>query len=304
MLFLTTTATFFRCTRGEADLVCDVSGELWTMYGARSDVGGWFSDAEFTCSGAPVYVISKRPCKSVAIKARRFAEDAAIAAKGRTVADFSAANVTVVPDPQIESTHHCFLPYLKPGVFTAKDVVDPEEGACLELTLDTGAKTPFPVTEFVTEYTTVRFRKPVEILGAAALFGLRVKGNSNGAQVRFEIEDAAGEVFKGLSTGKSWGCDIYDWPGYTALSFDGWGDVYQYTDANDLDLVTSPGPADEQWCSMTGGNKKIDWPVRLRAVTIGMNRYTPTLLGFTETQNPAIRLKRAWSVVRERPGQK
>ena len=291
-------ATAFWCARGEADLVCDMSGELWTMYGARSDVGGWFSDAEFTCSGAPVYVISKRPCKSVTITARRFAEDAAIAAKGRTAADFSAANVTVAPDPQVESTHHCFLPYLKPGVFTAKDVVDPEEGACLELTLDTGAKTQFPVTEFVTEYTTVRFRKPVEIPGAAALLGLRVKGNSNGAQVRFEIEDAEGEVFKGLSTGKSWGCDIYDWPGYTALSFDGWGDVYQYTDANDLDLVTSPGPADEQWCSLTGGNKRIDWPVKLRAVTIGVNRYVPTLLGFTETQNPKILLKRAWYLPR------
>ena len=289
-------ATAFWCARGEADLVCDMKGELWTMYGRRMSVGGWFSDAEFTCSGAPVYVISSKPCKSVAIAARRFPADAALAAKGKSVAEFSAANVTVAPDPEVESKHHDFLPYLKPGVFTAKDVVDPEEGACLELTLDTAAKTAQPVTEFVTEYTTVRLRKPVEIPGVTALLGLRVKGDSNWGQVRFEIEDAKGEIFKGLSTGRSWGCDVYDWPGYTALSFDGWGDVYQYTDRNDFNLIISPGPRDEQWVSSTGGDKKIDFPVKLRAVTVCVNRYKPTILGFEKTEMPKILLKRAWSV--------
>ena len=289
-------ATAFWCARGEADLVCDMSGELWTMYGRRTSVGGWFSDAELTCSGAPVYVISKNPCKSVAIAARRFPADAALAAAGKPVAEFSAADVTVAPDPEMESQHHDFLPILKPGVFTAKDVVDPEEGKCLELTLDTGAKTVSPVTEFITEYTTVRFRKPVEVPGVAGLLGLRVKGNSNWGQLRFEIEDSKGEVFKGLSTGRGWGCDIFDWPGYLALSFDGWGDVYQYTDRNDYGLIISPGPRDEQWVSSTGGDKQITWPVKLRAVTVCVNRYKPTILGFEKTEMPKILLKRAWSV--------
>ena len=288
-------ATAFWCARGEADLVCDVKGELWTMYGRRSDVGGWFSDAKFICSGAPCYLISKKPCASVKIAARRFPEDARIAAQGKPVTDLALANVTVAPDPEMESRHHRFLPYLKPGVFTAKDVVDPEEGACLELTLDTEAKTPFPATEFVTEYTTVRLNKPVEIPGVAGLLGLRVKGDSGWGQVRFEIEDAKGEVFKGLSTGPSWGCDVYDWPGYTALSFDGWSDVYQYTDRNDYGLAISPGMRDEQWVSATGGNKRIDWPVKLRAVTVCVCRYKPTILGFVEAKNPSVRLKRLWS---------
>ena len=30
----------------------------------------------------------------------------------------------------------------------------------------------------------------------------------------------------GKSTGRDWGCDVFDWPGYLAVSFDGWGDVY------------------------------------------------------------------------------
>ena len=288
-------ATAFWCARGEADLVCDVKGELWTMEGGRSSVGGWFSDAEFACSGAPVYLLSKKPCASVRIAARRFADDAKLAAQGTEVVGFSAADVTVSPDPEMESRHHDFLPYLKPGVFTAKDVEDPEEGACLELTLDTDAPTKAPVTEFVTEYTTVRLAKPVAVPGVAALLGVRVKGDSGWGQVRFEIEDAEGEVFKGLSTGPSWGCDVYDWPGYTALSFDGWGDVYQQTDRNDFGLAISPGDRGEQWCSATGGNKRIDWPVKLRAVTVCVNRFKPTLLGF-EPVKPSVRLKRVWSV--------
>ena len=106
---------------------------------------------------------------------------------------------------------------------------------------------------------------------------------------------AQGEVFKGLTTGRSWGCDIYDWPGYTALSFDGWSDVCQRTDANDYDLILTPGPSDEQWVSSTGGDKRITWPVRIRAVTVCVNRCKPTLLGVAPPAPTSVRLKRVWS---------
>lgn len=42
---------------------------------------------------------------------------------------------------------------------------------------------------------------------------------------------------------------------------------------------------------MTGGNKKIDWPVKVRAVTIGVNRYKAKLLGFEKSEMPSICLK-------------
>ena len=285
-------ATAFWCVRGEADIACAAAGEVWTMDGVRTAASG---DARFTCSGAPVYVVSEKPCDSVSIAARRFPEDAARAAAGKPLADFSLANVVVAPDPEMESQHHGFVPYLKPGAFVAKDVVDPEEGACLELTLDTTAKTAYPLTEFVTEYTTVRFRESVPVPGVSGLLGVRVKGDSGWGQLRFEIEDAEGEVFKGLTTGRSWGCDIYDWPGYMALSFDGWSDVCQRTDANDYDLILTPGPSDEQWVSSTGGDKRITWPVRIRAVTVCVNRCKPTLLGFAPPAPTSVRLKRVWS---------
>lgn len=284
-------ATAFWCARGEAQFKVEAKGELWTMYGKRSSVGGWFSDAEFTSGTAPSYLVSAKPCGAVTFAKRTYADDAVVVSHAKPVTVFRATDLEVAPDPEMESKHHNFLPYMKPGVFTVKDVEDEEEGPCVEVTLDVTKKLA-PITEFVTEYTTLRFKTPIEIPGKPGVLGLKVKGNSNQGQLRFEIEDAKGEVFKGLTTGKSWGCDVFDWPGYLAVTFDGWADVYQYTDRNPYDMIVSPGPRIEQWVS-GGGDKKITYPVKLRAVTVPMNRYTPTILGFEETK-PSLRLKSVW----------
>ena len=58
--------------------------------------------------------------------------------------------------------------------------------------------------------------------------------------------------------------------------------------------MLSPGTRMEQWVS-SGGDKKIAWPVKLRAITVCMNRFKPTILGFGKTE-PSIRLKKAWYV--------
>ena len=42
---------------------------------------------------------------------------------------------------------------------------------------------------------------------------------------------------------------------------------------------------------MTGGNKKIDWPVKVRAVIVGVNWYKTKLFGFEKSEMPSIRLK-------------
>ena len=287
------TATAFWCARGEAVIKVAEEGECWTMYGERFRINGVSSMSAFTCGTAPVYFVSDKPLATVSVTMRRFLEDTRFASQGKVVTEFSAANIDVKPDLRFETKHHNFLPILKPGVFTVKDVVDETEGACIEVTLDT-SKNADKVTEFITEYTTLRLKTPVEIEGEPDLLGLRVKGNSNWGQLRFEIEDADGEVFSGFSTGKSWGCDVFDWPGYLAVNFDGWSDVYQYTDENTANLAVSPGPRDEQWLS-GGGNKKIDFPVKLRAIHVTMNRYKANILGFEPTV-PSIRLKKVWAL--------
>ena len=234
-------------------------------------------------------MVGEKPVESVEIVGRTFADDARIAAGSRPIALPSAAGIEVKPDPEVESKHNGFLPYMKPGKFTVRDVEDETEGPCLEIALEKGAG----VSDFTTEYTTLRFKEPIPVEGSPAVLGARIRGDSNWGQVRFEIEDAKGEVFKNLSTGKSWGCDMQDWPGYLAVSFDGWGDVYQYTDRNDFDLAISPGPRMEQWRS-SGGDKRIDFPIKVRAITIGVNGSKPTILGFDRTPS-VLRLKRLWS---------
>ena len=117
-----------------------------------------------------------------------------------------------------------------------------------------------------------------------------MKGNSNWGQIRFEIEDARGEVFKNLSTGRSWGCDIMDWPGNLCVDFDGWGYVYQSLVPNKLVNDHSPGPVSEQWVSMGHGDKVMQYPIKVRAITVGMYRTKLDLLDFKPTA-PTIRLR-------------
>lgn len=285
-------ATAFWCARGEAEITADRSGELWTMFGKRSKLGGWFSDAVFKCSTAPVYFLTSKPINNVKITSRAYPRDVEFMKGAKTACTFKAEDFTVEPDPSVESQHTNFLPYLKPGVFTVSNVVDETEGSCVEIALDK-SKTLQPVTEFVSEYTTLTLKEPVLIPGELDLLGLRVKGDSNWGKLRFEIEDAKGEVFRNFSTGKWWGCDIQDWPGYLAVNFDGWGDIYQYTDENLAGLKISPGPRSEQWQSC-GGDKKIDFPVKLRAIHVVVNRYKVDVLDFQPAE-AKLRLKSCWA---------
>ena len=116
---------------------------------------------------------------------------------------------------------------------------DEEKGECLEIALN--KKDGERVSNYITEYTTLRLREPKALAGDPELIGVWVKGNSSWGQVHFEIEDAEGEVFKGQSTGKCWCCDIYDWPGNTAVNFDGWS--YVYTCLRETDLIPTSAPA-------------------------------------------------------------
>lgn len=278
--------TAFWAARGDIlfDVVCSTAGgELTTMYGSTATLSG--QSFQVASGTSPVYLVTDRPLTSVKIARRWFSNGEAIARSGNEVRVESADQVDVRPDPTIESTHTNFLPILKPADFTVTSAEDEEVGKCLEVVLDANDKYK---SKYVTEYTTIRFKEPIPLPGNPEVIWARVKGNSNWGQVRFEIEDARGEVFKNLSTGRSWACDIMDWPGNLCVNFDGWGVVYQTLTKTRLVNDHSPGPYGEQWVS-EGGDKVIQFPIKVRAITVGMNRQKLDLLDFQQSA-PAIRI--------------
>ena len=290
------TALWFH--RGEGAMeVESVGGTLTKMYGQESALAK--GKVEVAVTGAPVYLTTAKPLAGVKIVKRAFKQDMALAAKAKVASAMDKAELfeALVPDPQVESTHHSYFPYLKPSKFTMKMVEDAEKGACVEIALDPANEKKY--TEYVTEYTTLRFKEPVAIEGEPELIGVWVKGNSNGGQLRFEIEDADGEVFKNLSTGQDWCCDIMDWPGNLAVGFDGWSFVYQTLGPTKLIPTHSPGPYKDQWVSC-GGDKKIKFPIKVRAITIGAFRHLFTPLGFDLSKQIAepLRLKDVGGVYR------
>ena len=104
----------------------------------------------------------------------------------------------------------------------------------------------------------------------------------------FEVKDAGGEVWRSVGTG-GWGCDILDWPGNLCVNFDGWCYVAHPLRETTLFNDHSPGPVSEQWVS-GGGDKTIDLPVKIRAVTVGMNRQKLDITDFKPAV-PVILLK-------------
>ncbi len=259
---------------------------LTGFFGKQTELRG----EKLTIDGgtAPVYLNTVNPIDYVKIVKRSFPEDDVRAAKAKIASPFNdKALVTVKPDPIFTVNHTSFLPILKPGRFTVTNVNDPEKGKALCVSLD---KTTDPYkSKYIVEYTTISLKEPKLVdskkIGAV---GVWIKGNSNWAQVRFEIEDAQGEIFKGLTTG-GWGCDVYDWPGNTCINFDGWCFVSQPLFATPLFKNHSPGPASEQWISC-GGDKKIDLPIKVRSVTIGIYRHKLDLTDFKESA-PSVLVK-------------
>ena len=280
------TVTALWSARGTVDFAVEnPSGKalVTDLYGRESTVNG----KEITIKGgsAVTYLTTNKPLASVKIAGRSFPVEEARAAKSKVASALDNADlVTVSPDPQFTSNHTAFLPILKPADFTVATVNDPEKGNSIAVTLTADDKYK---SKYITEYTTVTLKEPVLVPGNPKAVGIWVKGNSNWGQIRFVIEDAQGEIFKNLTTGRSWGCDIMDWPGNLAVDFDGWSFVGTALFPGKIFPTHSPGPVSDQWVSC-GGDKKIDLPIKIRAITIGMNRWKLDLLDFKEADRTIL----------------
>jgi len=289
-------ATAFWAARGMADFTVEFDApaqiRVFDMYGREKKVSG--RTVTVNAGESPAYMIADKPAKSVKTSNRTFPKDSKRAAKTTPMLaldDPELFESKLVPDPMVRTdTSH--LPYMVPSdLFTLSQVQDAEKGKALKVTLNPKKG---EVSDFVTEYTTLRLKAPTLIAGtedpATAALGIWVRGNSNWGQIRLEIEDAEGEVFKGITT-SGWGCDIYDWPGNMAVNFDGaWTVLAHPLRLNKLFNDHSPGPVSEQWVSMGNGNRKVDLPVKLRAVTVGMNRTGANIRGFDKIE-PFILIK-------------
>ena len=263
--------------RGTFDFDFEGSAELVDLYGRAAEKKG---------SGRVVYVVSERALKNLAISNRAFPLEDGIFGDAPIVCDLAETRFTVSPDEIYTSVSHNCMPQLRPGVFEVEKKKDRIRGDVLEVTLKSDPK---KTTEFWTEFTTLRFAEPIPVPGEPLVLGVEVCGNSNWGQFRFEIEDADGEIFRNFCNVDSWGCDIYDWPGRMAVAFDGWSWVCQSLHRNSYLPDHSPATYEEQWLS-SGGDKKIRYPIKLRAITIGMNREKTNLGGF-EHASQSIKLK-------------
>ena len=284
-------ASAFWCARGEVELALTLSGdaEATDMYGRPAELrkGLFGGPRKIAASESPVYVISEKPVTAVRIEGRSFRQAEAVATGCHEVFRFdSAAAVSNAPDPRIESKWHLCLPIMKPSPdFSVSEVEDDVRGKCLEVSLDTSRTN---ISRYVTEYTTLRLAEPVVIEGHANRIGVWVKGNSSWGQVRFELEDAEGGTFVNYAHPKNW--DTLDWQGLLCVNFDGWCFVSVRLDHDGIKYSDATGLSNSPWAKEAGkGSKAIDFPVKLKAVTVGINREKLDLLDFKPTV-PSIRL--------------
>jgi len=292
-------------SRGDVEFILEYASEVTVkvidMYGRsreqRSD------DVKIHLKGgtAPIYVVSEKAISSITLGNRSFPKDemrvkSAVVAAALDNADLVSLDLK---DSRIDTplAAPLQLPIRQIGDFELRQAQDEKMGACIELELKTGNKKS--ISKYITEYATVRLKQPVVVGGNPAALGIWVKGNSNWGRILFEIEDRDGEIWRSVGTG-GWGCDVLDWPGNLAVNFDGWNFVSIPLRDTSLFNDHSPGPVLEQWVS-DGGNKKIDIPIKVRALMVEMNRKALDLIDFKDSKR-AIRLKGLSGI--EEPGKK
>jgi hypothetical protein len=238
-------------------------------------------------STSPCYLVSPAPATAATIAARAYPQD-------QPAGDFVLANPMTDAaawtldhaDRALEALDRTYLPWRTAGTFTLAQVTDDARGACLELALQPRAGAP--LSPLIGEYTVLRLRQPVPVPGTPATLGIWVHGNANWGKITWELQDAEGEVWRSIGTG-GWGCDIYDWPGETAVNFDGWCFLRVPLSEASPARTINPGGVVSQWVCAGGGNKRLDYPLRLTAVGVTMYRQALVLTQMQPVPNLRLR---------------
>ncbi len=281
----------FWASRGNAEFQVQFAGEtdvqVVDMYGRSRQAKT--QDGQILVQGgtSPVYLIANQSIRSISLGARSFPRDEARARLAKVAAPLDRADaLEIVADDRLNTPpfhHQIQLPIFREGKFILRSVEDEEKGAVIEVELVPEGD----LNKYITEYTSIRLKEPVEIEGEPDAMGIWVKGNSNWGRILYEIEDAEGEIWRSVVSARDY--DNLDWPGHAAVNVDGWNFVAMPFTRSSLFSAYGAGSTARQWVS-SGGNRKIDFPIQLRGLIVEMNRQPLDLLDF-KTAIPVIRLK-------------
>jgi len=171
-----------------------------------------------------------------------------------------------------------------PGTFALSTVKDEKMGRCIEVTPEFSGK----LHPLVGEFAFLRLKEPVPLPGTPDTLGVWVKGNSSWGKLHFEIEDAEGEIW--FTGGRG---TYYDWPEKLGINFDGWH-FLQFPLTGDSPVkVTCPGENQFQWRAdqTTKGDRKMTYPLKLRAIGLVLQRKSLNLLEMEEVTERSIRFR-------------
>jgi hypothetical protein len=282
--------------RGMADVSirfdAEVAVRLSDMFGRSRSVSTAGRALAVSVSGEPVYIESPAPASAMSVTGRSYPDDQPPAGAAIHLADAmekpDAWELAAGPDDRLENPPKLggknYLAFRQFGKYQLRTASDEEKGACLELELVQERE----IVPYLPEYTLLRLKQPAPIPGEPATVGVWAKGNSGWGQLMWEFEDAQGERWLSCGTG-GYGCDVYDWPKQASINFDGWNFVqFPITLASPV-RVPGPGEVASQWRS-SGGNHRIDYPIRLTGIAVSMSRQA---LDLTEMKpvKTVIRLK-------------
>jgi len=243
--------------RGQARLVFDFGKDTESTfvetYGQEKKIKTVGGKATVTTSTSPTYLITTVPANQVTVTQRTYPEDL-------PPANFKPASRMDRLEDWVKVTDYSlYSDFSRRGDFTLRQVTDPEKGPCLELELNKTSELP----ALVSEYTAIKLKQPVEVLGSPHTIGVWVKGNSSWSKICFEIVDSQGRFWR------SWG-GYHDWAGDLCINFDGWRFVRFFIDPERSPIRNvSPG---RQWESNGGGNWPPAYPIKISGLYVQMKR--------------------------------
>ena len=271
--------------RGEV-AVTGGAGALVGMTGR--ELGSVAAKDAVTVGEEPCYILASGKTDSFAAAETRSYPRERFPAMAKAVVAASAEDIAkvelrCVKEPRIEKGYDSGP--VRVGRFEMTAVDDAEKGACVELRHVSKPACP----EIMTEYATLVFKDAKPIEGSFSTLGVWVKGDSNWGKTYLEFEDAEGETWFSAGMGGV-GCESYDWCARMSLNFDGWN--FLQLPLTSLSPVKIPSPGDDewQWTRDGSGNGQIDFPIKVKSVTIGQMGRTLDLLEM-KSGGDSVRIK-------------